>query len=59
VKGICQKIRGEDRVSDSVFQTLILEETDFSTGVKTTLWLNEADGFNVKLLWQAENLSRR
>jgi tetratricopeptide (TPR) repeat protein len=35
-------------LSDSVFQTLVIEETDLSTGVKTTLWLNKTDGFNVK-----------
>jgi hypothetical protein len=37
-------------LSDSVFQTLVLEETDFSSGVKTMLWLNKADGFNVKVM---------
>ena len=35
-------------LSDSVFQTLVLEETDLSTGIKTSLWLNKADGYNVK-----------
>lgn len=35
-------------LGDSVFQTLVIEETDFSTGLKTTLWINKADGFNVK-----------
>jgi transglutaminase-like putative cysteine protease len=35
-------------LSDSAFQTLVIEETDVSTGIKTTLWLNKADGFNVK-----------
>jgi len=35
-------------LSDSSFQTLVLEETDYTTGIKTILWLNKADGFNVK-----------
>ena len=35
-------------LSDSIFQTLVIEETDLSTGVKTTIWLNKTDGFNVK-----------
>ncbi|MBP1666337.1 MAG: hypothetical protein H6Q23_1197 [Bacteroidetes bacterium] len=47
-KGYVRKSEEKIVLSDSVFQTLILEETDFSTGVKTTLWLNETDGFNVK-----------
>ncbi len=37
-------------LSDSTFQTLVIEETDFTTGIKTTLWLNKADGLNVKTL---------
>lgn len=37
-------------LSDSAFQTLILEETDIPTGIKTVLWLNKEDGFNVKAI---------
>ncbi|MFH0842194.1 MAG: transglutaminase domain-containing protein [Bacteroidota bacterium] len=37
-------------LSDSSFQTLVLEETDYTTGIKTILWLNKADGFNVKAI---------
>ncbi len=47
-KGYARKSEEKIVLSDSAFQTLVLEETDFSTGVKTTLWLNKADGFNVK-----------
>ncbi|MCU0461012.1 MAG: tetratricopeptide repeat protein [Bacteroidales bacterium] len=35
-------------LSDSSFQTMVLEETEYTTGIKTILWLNKADGFNVK-----------
>ncbi len=44
-------IRNQDEniiLGDSAFHTVVLEETDFSTGVKTTLWLNKDDGHNVK-----------
>ena len=41
---------------DSVFHTLILEETDLSTGIKTTLWLNKSDGYNVKALVAGRNI---
>jgi predicted transcriptional regulator with HTH domain len=47
-KGYARKSEEKIVLSDSAFQTLVLEETDFATGVKTTLWLNKADGFNVK-----------
>jgi hypothetical protein len=35
-------------LSDSLFQALVLEENDFATGIKTLLWINKADGHNVK-----------
>jgi transglutaminase-like putative cysteine protease len=47
-KGYVRKSEENINLNDSVFNTLVLEETDFSTGVKTTLWLNKSDGFNVK-----------
>jgi tetratricopeptide (TPR) repeat protein len=47
-KGYARKSEETIVLSDSTFHTLVIEETDFSTGVKTTLWLNKADGFNVK-----------
>jgi hypothetical protein len=42
--------KSEEKIvlSDSVFQTLVLEETDLTTGVRSTLWLNKTDGYNVK-----------
>jgi transglutaminase-like putative cysteine protease len=44
--------KSEEKITlcDSVFNCLVLEETDFSTGVRTTLWLNKADGYNVKAI---------
>ena len=47
-KGYARKSEETIMLSDSTFQTLVIEETDFSTGIKTTLWLNKTDGFNVK-----------
>ena len=55
-KGYIRKSEENIVLSDSAFQTLVLEETDFSTGVKTTLWLNKADGFNVKVLVAGRNI---
>lgn len=55
-KGYIRKSEENIVLSDSAFQTLVLEETDFSTGVKTTLWLNKADGFNVKALVAGRNI---
>jgi len=49
-KGYTRKSDENIVLSDSSFQTLVLEETDFSTGVRTMLWLNKANGFNVKTL---------
>ncbi len=42
--------RSEETIvlSDSTFSTVVLEETDLTTGIKTILWLNKEDGFNVK-----------
>ena len=55
-KGYTRKSEENIILSDSAFKTLVLEETDFSTGVKTTLWLNKADGFNVKALVAGRNI---
>jgi hypothetical protein len=55
-KGYVRKSEEKLVLSDSAFQTLVLEETDFSTGVKTTLWLNKADGFNVKAFVVGRNI---
>jgi len=49
-KGYIRKSEENIVLSDSAFQTLVLEETDYTTGIKTTLWLNKADGYNVKAL---------
>ena len=47
-KGYIRKSEEKIVLSDSSFQTLVLEETEFPAGIKTTLWLNKADGYNVK-----------
>ncbi len=49
-KGYIRKSEENIVLSDSAFQTLVLEETDYTTGIKTTLWLNKADGYNVKAI---------
>ncbi|OFY68088.1 MAG: hypothetical protein A2V64_08665 [Bacteroidetes bacterium RBG_13_43_22] len=55
-RGYVRKSEETIVLSDSAFQTLVIEETDFSTGVKTTLWLNKADGFNVKTFVAGRNI---
>lgn len=47
-KGYIRKTEEKIVLSDSVFHTLVLEETEFPSGIKTILWLNKEDGFNVK-----------
>ena len=47
-KGYTGKSEETIKLNDSTFQTLVIDEMDLSTGIKTTLWLNKADGFNVK-----------
>jgi tetratricopeptide (TPR) repeat protein len=47
-KGYTRKSEDNITLGDSSFHTLVLEETDLSTGVKATLWLNKNDGYNVK-----------
>ena len=54
VKGeVTEKVytrRSEETIelSDSTFRTVVLEETELPAGMKTLLWLNKEDGFNVK-----------
>jgi transglutaminase-like putative cysteine protease len=36
-------------LNDSLFHTLVLEETDHSTGSKAKIWLNKEDGLEVKV----------
>ena len=47
-KAYTRKAEEPIMLNDSSFQALVIEETNLATGVKTTLWLNEADGFNLK-----------
>jgi transglutaminase-like putative cysteine protease len=50
VKSYSRKSDEEITLSDSVFSCLVLEETDISTGVTATLWINRSDGYNVKTI---------
>ena len=47
-KSYTRKSEEDIMLADSLFHTLVLEETDLSTGVKTTMWLNTVDGYNLK-----------
>ncbi|MBG0858788.1 MAG: lasso peptide biosynthesis protein [Bacteroidales bacterium] len=49
-KGYVRKSEEQIVLSDSAFQTVVLEETDYSSGIKSILWLNKADGYNVKVV---------
>jgi tetratricopeptide (TPR) repeat protein len=55
-KDYVRKSEKDITLADSVFHTLILEETDLSTGNKTTLWLNKSDGHIVKVLIAGRNI---
>lgn len=44
------------RLTGSSFSTIILEETDLSTGQRSTIWLNRADGMTVKILIGNRNI---
>ena len=46
------KVIGDEEwvVNDSVFQTLVVEEMDFSTMTRSKIWLNKQDGFQLKIL---------
>lgn len=43
-------------LADSLFHTVVLEEYDLSTGLRTMLWLNKTDGYNVKVLVAGRNI---
>lgn len=51
-------LKGEEELilADSVFNTIIIEESDFATGLKTTNWLNKTDGFNVRVNVAGRNI---
>ena len=55
-KGYIKK--GEEGITlkDSIYQVIVLEETDYSTGTKATLWLNKTDGMTVKTLVAGRNI---
>ncbi|HBC79407.1 MAG TPA: hypothetical protein DCZ51_12295 [Bacteroidales bacterium] len=33
---------------DTVYKTIVLDEADLTTGMKTTLWLRKSDGYNIR-----------
>ena len=47
-KGYIRKPDEKIVLRDSSFNTLVVEETDYSTGLKAILWLNKTDGYNVR-----------
>jgi hypothetical protein len=47
-KGYTRKTEEDITINDSIIHALVLEETDYSSGIKTVLWLDKKDGFNVK-----------
>lgn len=47
-KGYVRKPDEKIVLRDTSFNTMVVEETDYSTGLKALLWLNKSDGFNVK-----------
>lgn len=49
VEKVYKKKREEKlNLNDSLFYTIVIEETDLSSGRNTTLWLNKENGFIVK-----------
>lgn len=44
--------RGEEEIllNDSLFQAIIVEETDLTSGVTSTLWIDPRDGYNVRTM---------
>jgi len=50
--------KGDETITlkDTLFGTIILEETDLSTGTKSTIWLNKNDGMAVKTLVSSRNI---
>ncbi|KPK84933.1 MAG: hypothetical protein AMS27_08735 [Bacteroides sp. SM23_62_1] len=56
VKGYTKKSEEDIILCDSVFHTLVVEETDFSSGIKTLLWLNKSDGYNLRVLGEGRNI---
>ncbi len=47
-KGYTRKTEEDITINDSIIHALVLEETDYSSGIKTVLWLDKKDGFNIK-----------
>jgi len=43
-------------LNDSAYNSIVVEETDNSTGVKTTIWLESATGFPLKYLVAGRNI---
>ena len=43
-------------LNDSIFHTIVLEETDLSSNVKSLIWLKKKDGYNVKTVTAGRNI---
>jgi transglutaminase-like putative cysteine protease len=50
--------KGEEEISlkGVFYQSIVLEETDHSTGTRATVWLNKADGMIIKTLVAGRNI---
>lgn len=55
-KGYVRKPDEKIALRDSSFNTLVVEETDYSTGLKSTLWINKTNGFNVRTSVAGRNI---
>jgi len=49
-KGYIRKGEEEITLNNKVFQAIVLEETDYSTGTRAMVWLNKTDGMTIKTL---------
>ena len=44
------------RLADTTYYTVLVEETDLSTGIKTLIWLAKKDAFNLKISYAGRNI---
>ena len=57
VERVFSKINEEEAtLADSLFHTIMIEETDIASGVKTMLWISRDDGYNVRALVAGRNI---
>lgn len=55
-KGYIRKGEEEITLKGMVHRALVLEETDYSSGTKATLWLNKTDGMAIKTFVAGRNI---